>query len=123
LIVQEFLPANEDYRLLTIGGKVLPFVISRRPPEGDFRTNFALGADFNAKPAEAFPELVSIAEEASCILRREFAGVDIRHKDGKPMILEVNRRPAFEGFEKSTGYDVAGHFLTYIQECYLNRRH
>jgi RimK family alpha-L-glutamate ligase len=122
LVAQEFLPAEEDYRLLTIGGETLPHVISRHPDPGDFRTNFALDADFTACPAQDFPELVALAEQASRLLRREFAGVDIRYKKGQPMILEVNRRPAFEGYEKATGYDVAGKFLAYIQARYLARR-
>lgn len=122
LAVQEFLPAEEDYRLLTIGGEALPYVISRHPAPGDFRTNFALDAEFTARPAEDFPNLVALAERASRLLRREFSGVDIRHKDGQPMILEVNRRPAFEGYEKATGCDVAGKFLHYVQSRYHARR-
>ena len=114
LSVQEYLPAQEDYRVLAIGYKALPLIISRKPAPGDFRTNFAANAEFSARPLSDFPQLGELAEKAARLLRREFAGVDIRFKGNQPMILEVNRRPAFEGFEKATGCDVAGEFLKYI---------
>jgi gamma-F420-2:alpha-L-glutamate ligase len=115
LSVQEYLPAEEDYRVLAIGYRALPVVISRKPAPGDFRTNFAVNAEFTSRPLNEFPELGELSEKAARLLRREFAGVDIRFKGEQPMILEVNRRPAFEGFEKATGYDVAGEFLKYIR--------
>jgi RimK family alpha-L-glutamate ligase len=114
LSIQEFLPAEEDYRLLTIGYKALPIIISRKPAPGDFRTNFAVNGEFSSRPLSDFPKLGEISEKAARLLRREFAGVDIRFKGEEPMLLEVNRRPAFEGFELATGYDVAGQFLKYI---------
>ncbi len=114
LSVQEFLPAKEDYRVLTIGYKALPVFISRKPAPGDFRTNFAVHGRFSSRPLSEMPQLGELAEKAARLLRREFAGVDIRFKGNQPMILEVNRRPAFEGFEKATGCDVAGDFLKYI---------
>ena len=36
------------------------------------------------------------------------------YKGNQSMILEVNRRPAFEGNEQATGFDVAGEFLKSI---------
>lgn len=114
LSVQEYLPAEEDYRVLAIGYQALPTFISRKPAPGDFRTNFAVNGEFSARPLSEMPQLGELAEKAARLLRREFAGVDIRFKGDQPMILEVNRRPAFEGFEKATGADVAGEFLKYI---------
>lgn len=114
LAVQEFLPAESDYRVMTIGYQALPQIISRRPAPGDFRTNFAVNAEFCACRLSEMPVLGELSEKAARLLRREFSGVDIRFKGEQPMILEVNRRPAFEGFEKATGFDVAGEFLKYI---------
>jgi gamma-F420-2:alpha-L-glutamate ligase len=114
LAVQEFLPAEQDYRVMTVGYRALPVIISRKPARGDFRTNFAVNARFSSRPLDSLPELGELSEQASRLLRREFSGVDIRFKGDRPMILEVNRRPAFEGFEKATGFDVAGAFLKYI---------
>ena len=114
LAVQEFLPAEQDYRVLTIGYKALPVIICRKPAPGDFRTNFAVNGSFGSCRLSDYPELGEISERSARLLRREFAGVDIRYKGSQPMILEVNRRPAFEGFEQATGFDVAGEFLNYI---------
>ncbi|NJM40740.1 MAG: hypothetical protein HC853_08180 [Anaerolineae bacterium] len=60
-----------------------------------------------------------LAERAARALGREFAGVDIRFKDGQPVLLEVNRRPAFQNFEQTTSLDVAGAFLSYAHSKWL----
>jgi RimK family alpha-L-glutamate ligase len=114
LVLQEFLPAEEDYRLLTIGFKTVPLFVSRQPRPGDFRTNFALEGEGAPHSLSDMPELVPLAEKASRLLKREFAGVDIRFKKDKPMILEVNRRPGFDGFELATGLNIAQTVLEYI---------
>jgi RimK family alpha-L-glutamate ligase len=116
LCVQEYLRASEDYRVLVIGYEALPQLVSRRPYEGEFVTNSAATASFTARSIEEFPELRTMAERGARVLRREFAGVDIRYRDNEPMILEVNRRPTFEGFEMVTSIDVATTFLHYVQK-------
>lgn len=116
LCVQEYLRASEDYRVLVIGYEALPQLVSRRPYEGEFVTNSAATASFTARSIEEFPELRTMAERGARVLRREFAGVDIRYRDNTPMILEVNRRPTFEGFEMVTSIDVATTFLHYAQK-------
>jgi RimK family alpha-L-glutamate ligase len=114
LLLQEYLPAEEDYRVLTIGYKSVPLFVSRRPRPGDFRTNFALEGEGVPHPLSEMPELAPLAENAARILKREFSGVDIRMKNGIPMILEVNRRPGFDGFEAATGLNVAKLILEYV---------
>lgn len=124
LIAQKFLPASEDYRVLVIGYKALPVFLIRHPQAGDFRTNFAVKANSKTEDLNLFPELRNLAEKSARILKREFAGVDIRRdKDGKPYVLEVNRRPGFEGFELASKYNVAKAFLEYlIKRCqYLKK--
>lgn len=116
LTLQEFLPGVEDYRVLVIGYKALPILVSRRPPDGDFRTNWALGAKFYAHPLKEFREFKPLAEKAAKILKREFAAVDIRLKGKRPLVLEVNRHPDFEGFEQATKLDVAQEFLKYVRQ-------
>jgi gamma-F420-2:alpha-L-glutamate ligase len=116
LMLQEYLPADEDYRLLVIGYQALPVLVSRRPAPGDFRTNVAHSGETVAHPVEAFHELVPLAEQSARILRREFAGVDIRFCGTRPVVLEVNRRPVFENFERASGFDVAGAFMEYVSQ-------
>ena len=116
LLLQEYLPADEDFRLLVIGYEAIPVVVSRRPEPGEFRTNFATRAEFTARPIADFPDLKLLAEQGARTLRREISGVDIRYKGARPMILEVNRQPSFEGFELATRIDVAAEILRYASE-------
>ncbi|GAB4491136.1 MAG: 30S ribosomal protein S6--L-glutamate ligase [Anaerolineales bacterium] len=116
LMLQEYLPASEDYRVLVIGYQALPVMVSRRPPKGDFRTNHSLGGKFYSHPLADFPGFQALSEQAARALRREITAVDIRMKDGEPMILEVNRQPDFEGFERATRFDVAGEVVRYIRQ-------
>ena len=48
LLLQEFVQATEDYRVVVIGYRSLPLFVSRNPAPGDFRTNFAVGGQFAA---------------------------------------------------------------------------
>ncbi len=116
LMLQEYLPAERDYRVIVIGYRALPMMVSRTPPPGDFRTNFAVGGAFEGHPLAEFPDFGRLAEQSARALRREFAAVDLRMRGGQPMVLEVNRRPDFKGFEQATGMDVAGEFLHYVQQ-------
>jgi len=116
LMLQEYLPGDEDYRLLLIGYQALPVMVSRRPPRGDFRTNYSLGGRFIRRETDEFPGLKELAERAALALRREFTAVDIRMKGDQPLVLEVNRQPNFEGFERATKFDVASEVVKYIRK-------
>ena len=116
LMLQEYLPAEEDYRLLVIGYEALPVMVSRKPPKGDFRTNYSIGGRFTGRDLDEFPGFKELAEAATRALRREFTGVDIRMKGDQPMVLEVNRQPDFEGFERATKFDVANEVVKYIMK-------
>ncbi|HBI47844.1 MAG TPA: hypothetical protein DDX93_03895 [Smithella sp.] len=114
LVLQEYIDAVEDYRVITIGFKAVPLFVSRHPRPGDFRTNFALEGEGAPHPLSAMPVLATLAEQASRLLKREFSGVDLRIKKDKPLILEVNRRPGFDGFELATKLNIAQMVLQYI---------
>ena len=108
------MPADFDYRVITIGYKAVPKIVKRQPANGDFRTNFELTADWESLDVKDYPELVRLAENSARILRRAFSAVDIRYRGDKPYVLEANRKPGFEGFEETTGLDVAELFLKYL---------
>ena len=61
--------------------------------------------------------MIALAERAARVLGRELAKVDIiQDAEGELFILEVNRWPGFQNFEKLTGYNVAGEFVGYLQK-------
>ena len=122
LLLQEFLPADEDYRVIVVGYEALPTFVKRQPRPGDFRTNFTVEGEGVAENLSRFSEFRTIAESAARILRREFAGIDIRMRNNVPVILEVNRRPDFRGFEDATHLDVAGAFVGYLTRKFQRRK-
>jgi glutathione synthase/RimK-type ligase-like ATP-grasp enzyme len=49
-----------------------------------------------------------IAEKVAKVCGLDYCGVDImKDNDGNSFVLEVNRQCQFQGFEKSTGINVA----------------
>lgn len=117
--LQEYLPAEFDVRVMTVGYRTIG-AMKRTVPAGDFRANIAVGGTGSAYPVT--DELRRIAEAASRALHREFAGVDILFHEGKPYVLEVNQHPGFEGFEAATGIDVAEAFIRYLERRLPTRR-
>ncbi len=118
LMAQEYLPAAGDFRVICVGYRALPALVERVPKPGDFRTNSRQGGQAFGRPLAAYPDLAPLAERAARVLRREFAAVDLRYRGAEPVVLEVNRRPIFENFERVTGVDVAGAFLDYVRQRY-----
>ena len=43
-------------------------------------------------------------------------GVDLLQSDNGPMVMEVNSSPGLEGIEESTGKDVAGMVVEFIEK-------
>lgn len=105
LLVQEYLPGLEDFRILILGGKVLG-AIRRRAPEGSHLTNVSAGGV--AESVEPTSQQAELALSCARVFDLDYAGVDIMYdRDGVPLVLEVNRHAQFQGFEKATGINVA----------------
>ena len=113
MLIQPFLTTGFDYRVIVIGGKAIG-AMKKTAPKGEFLTNVARGG--TATKAALTTELKTLAEKAAKIFLTDYAGVDIMydHK-GQPYILEVNRGAQFEGFEESTGINVAGKLIEWLQ--------
>lgn len=75
---------------------------------------------FSPSDKEEYPakqgEVVKLAESASKLLGRELSKVDILQKGNQFYILEVNRFPGLEGFEKLTKQNICKDFLRYLLE-------
>jgi glutathione synthase/RimK-type ligase-like ATP-grasp enzyme len=75
----------------------------------EFRSNFSLGGDvevWNLSDKER-----ELAEKVAKVCGLNYGGVDIMkdsaEQNANDYILEVNRQCQFQGFEKSTGINVA----------------
>ena len=103
VLIQKYLPASWDYRVIVVGGRVLG-VMKRTGRKGGFKNNFSAGASVSS--VEAPKEVHILASKAAAVFNADFAGVDILEFEGAHYILEVNFFAGFEGFEKATGLNV-----------------
>lgn len=56
-----------------------------------------------------------IAIKAAQTLGLDVAGVDILRAMRGPLVMEVNASPGLEGIEKTTGVDIAGRMIQWIE--------
>lgn len=114
ILVQEFIKeaGSSDIRIFVIGGKVVASMM-RTGAAGDFRSNLHRGG--SAKMTKITPEERSTALRAAKVMGLNVAGVDILRSNHGPVIMEVNSSPGLEGIENSTGKDIAGQIIQFIE--------
>lgn len=101
-LVQPFIPNTFDTRTLVAYGEILGSI--KRTRTSGFLNNIAQGA---------IPEVYTLTDEGGDVARRaaqacgtDFAGVDLIHTDGGPIVLEVNKSPQIHGFESVHDFKV-----------------
>jgi [lysine-biosynthesis-protein LysW]--L-2-aminoadipate ligase len=105
---------GRDIRALVVGGELVGAVY--RIAHGT-RTNVARGA--RTQPCSDTPAITKLAEAAAAATATDIAAVDlIEDADGRLLILEVNHRVEFSGFQAAVGerIDVAGRIADYLIE-------
>ncbi len=112
LLVQKFIQADCEYKFITIGYKSLPVALKFKTNDSKFKINFSSGQ--KVAIGQLPSKLVKLAERASRVLGRQLAKVDILEYRGQFYILEANRFPGLESFEKITKYNVTKEFLKYL---------
>jgi len=102
---QKYLPTRWDIRVIVLDGKAIGGM--RRSAVGkEFRSNFSLGGAVEAY--ELSQKEKELAEKVAEVCGLDYCGVDImKDEKNNDYILEVNRQCQFQGFEKSTGINVA----------------
>ena len=60
-----------------------------------------------------------MAVVAAQVLGLRVAGVDLMRSNRGPLVLEVNSSPGLQGIEASSGVDVAGEIIRFIENDYL----
>jgi len=119
ILVQEFIEEAEgaDIRAFVIDGKVVG-AIKRQGGQGEFRSNLHRGGKATAIKLTAEEEETAI--KAVRRLNLGIAGVDMLQSSRGPLVMEVNASPGLEGIETTTGIDVAGKIIEYIEANEFN---
>jgi RimK family alpha-L-glutamate ligase len=107
IIFQEYLKNSKgtDFRVFCVGDKILG-AIKRTSQNGDFRANISLGG--KAEKFDLNPEMLDYSEKIIKNGKFLLVGIDFIKNNDKYLVIEINNSANFEGFEKSTGIDVAG---------------
>lgn len=103
VLVQEFVPNDHDYRVTILGDKIA-YVLRRTAAGGAIINNTSAGAtaEFVGEDEWGEPAIQDAILAARSVGREDFAGVDVLvGKDGRHIILEVNKSP-----EIQTGHGV-----------------
>jgi ribosomal protein S6--L-glutamate ligase len=114
-LVQQFIKESRgaDVRCFVVGKQVVAAML-RQSKDGEFRSNLHKGGQ--GLPVKLSRQEIRAAVRATQILGLSAAGVDIIRSNQGPMVLEVNASPGLEGIEKTTGTDVAGKIIEYIEK-------
>lgn len=114
ILVQEFIPeaGGADIRCFVIGNKVVA-AMKRQGAEGEYRSNLHLGG--RAVKVKISAEERKLAAKAAKALGLRVAGVDIIRANDGPKVIEVNSSPGLEGIEQTSGKDIAGLVVEYLE--------
>ena len=117
VMAQKYLPAIAagDKRILLIGGEVVPYCLARIPKSGESRGNLAAGGTGRAQPLS--PRDREIAEYLAPILLSRglfLVGLDVIGDN----LTEINvtSPTCFREIMDQTGFDVAGLFISRLEE-------
>ncbi len=97
IILQQFIPATCDYRVIVCGKKALG-IMRRSSISNGWKHNFSQGATIEAYSDE---RMSKFAEHVAQKLHCDFVGVDIIvDQKGNYLVVEINLSANFKGFEK-----------------------
>jgi ribosomal protein S6--L-glutamate ligase len=115
IMVQEFIQEadSSDIRCFVIGDKVVA-AMKRQGREGEFRSNLHRGG--TATLVRLTPQERKAAVRAAKVMGLSVCGVDLLRSKRGPLIMEVNSSPGLEGIEKTSGKDIAGLMIEYIEK-------
>jgi ribosomal protein S6--L-glutamate ligase len=115
ILLQRFIEESKgkDVRVFVVGGKVVA-TMERNAQNGEFRSNLHRGA--LPKKVRITKEESELALKSASIMGLEVAGVDILRSNTGPLVLEVNASPGLEGIEETTGIDIAGHIINFVEK-------
>jgi ribosomal protein S6--L-glutamate ligase len=118
VLIQKFVAESKgtDVRAFVVGDRVVA-AMRRKAQGGEFRSNVHRGG--KAEAIDLDPEFEKTAIRAAQIMGLRVAGVDMLESRDGPQIMEVNSSPGLEGIETSTGLDVAGAIIEFMEDRVL----
>ncbi|MFD1589116.1 RimK family alpha-L-glutamate ligase [Halorientalis brevis] len=103
--LQEFLEHDEtqhsDLRVYVVGDEIVG-AMNRYAPDGEWRTNVALGGEVENATDQIDEEIADIARRSADIVGLDYAGVDIVEGSDGWYVLEVNPTAGFKGLFQAT---------------------
>jgi len=96
--IQEYLHIDRDIRVVIIGSKIV-HAYWRIAPEGEFRSNIAVGATVSLAPVPQKTLDLALRTATSC--RWDDVGIDICMHRGTFYVLEANMKYGKEGFRRA----------------------
>jgi len=119
LIVQQYLPSEFDWRVITLDGRVLAVVAYRFAPQGwrtMDRSEAGEWASVQGVPRDAAdPRLLQVALAAANAVGRSLYGVDVKEIDGDYTVIEVNDNPTIAaGEEDQANPEVYEEIIRYL---------
>ncbi|MDH5588914.1 MAG: 30S ribosomal protein S6--L-glutamate ligase [Gemmatimonadota bacterium] len=114
ILLQEYIKEakGSDLRALVVGGRVVA-AMERHAAPGEFRSNLHRGGTSN--PVTLSAKERNTAIRAARVMGLGLAGVDLLRSERGPLVIEVNSSPGLQGIETTTGVDVAGEIIEYIE--------
>lgn len=115
ILIQEFIKESSgtDIRAFVVGDRVVA-AMQRRSKNGEFRANLHRGG--TGEQIKLTAEERAVAKRAAKALGLNVAGVDIIRSNKGPLVLEVNSSPGLQGIESTTGIDISGLIIEYIEK-------
>lgn len=115
VLLQKFVKEakGSDIRAFVVDGQVVA-AMKRIARPGDFRSNMHRGGSMEKIKLSSVEEELAI--RSAKILGLNIAGVDMLPTSEGPVVLEVNVSPGLEGIETTTGIDIAGAIIKYIEK-------
>jgi RimK family alpha-L-glutamate ligase len=110
-LVQDFVPIKREYRLITVGNKVLG---AFEKVTEHWIHNISRGA-VSVKTVVS-PEIEETALKAAKLAGNEICGIDLGVTENGFFVIEANRSPGFEAFEKTCNLNVAKEIIEYLKE-------
>jgi ribosomal protein S6--L-glutamate ligase len=114
VILQEYIRESHgtDIRAVIVNGRPVA-AMQRIARDGEFRSNLHCGG--YAVPVQLSAEEHAVAVQSARVMGLDVAGVDMLRSNRGPLVIETNASPGLEGIETTTGIDVAGKIIQFIE--------